>query len=35
VVADKPEASDMNDLDPTRFAHGQADQAREAYAQVM
>jgi hypothetical protein len=25
----------MNDLDPNRFALRQADQAREAYAQVM
>ena len=25
----------MNDVDPTRFALRQADQAREAYAQVM
>ena len=25
----------MTDLDPTRFALRQADQAREAYAQVM
>jgi len=25
----------MNDLDPTRFTLRQADQAREAYAQVM
>jgi hypothetical protein len=28
-------ASDMNDLDPHRFALRQTDQAREAYAQVM
>jgi hypothetical protein len=29
------EASDMTDLDPHRFALRQADEAREAYAQVM
>ena len=31
----QPGASDMTDLDPHRFALRQADQAREAYAQVM
>ena len=33
--ARQPEAGGMTDLDPHRFALRQADQAREAYAQVM
>jgi hypothetical protein len=35
IVTSNRDISDMNDLDPNCFGLRQADQAREAYAQVM